>query len=172
MIPKPTYRPHKPSKAIPAKIRAAVHERDGHICQKSGERGTEIHHNKGQKGVHSMSITKGERLQVYNKYGGHCAYCGKEIAFKDMQVDHIEPQRLYWGCEKGQADRIDNLNPSCRRCNHYKRARSVERFRNLISKLPGKIDELYLCKVAIDYGIIKVEPWDGVFYFERGDVPK
>jgi hypothetical protein len=23
-------------------------------------------------------MTKAERFQVYNKYGGHCAYCGKK----------------------------------------------------------------------------------------------
>lgn len=36
-------------------------------------------------------MTKAERFQVYNKYGGHCAYCGKKIGYKDMQVDHIDP---------------------------------------------------------------------------------
>lgn len=58
MIPKPTYRPHKSPKSIPAKIRAAVHERDGHVCQKSGERGTEIHHivpgGMGRRRVHTI----------------------------------------------------------------------------------------------------------------------
>lgn len=41
-------------------------------------------------------MTKEERLKVYNKYGGRCAYCGREIEYKDMQVDHIVPkQRNY-----------------------------------------------------------------------------
>ncbi len=40
-------------------------------------------------------MTKAKRFQVYNKYGGRCAYCGKKIEYKDMQVDHIDPQRLY-----------------------------------------------------------------------------
>jgi 5-methylcytosine-specific restriction endonuclease McrA len=66
-----------------------------------------------------MSVTKAMRQQVYEKYGGHCAYCGRQIEYKEMQVDHIEPQRLFWAYEKGYADRIENLNPSCRRCNHY-----------------------------------------------------
>ena len=39
-------------------------------------------------------ITKVERQQAYEKYGGHCAYCGKEIEIKDMQVDHMIPLRL------------------------------------------------------------------------------
>ena len=61
-------------------------------------------------------MTKSSRLIVYNKYNGHCAYCGHEININEMQVDHIHPQRL------GGTDDISNLNPACRLCNHYKRA--------------------------------------------------
>ena len=53
-----------------------------------------------------------DRQKVYEKYNGHCAYCGKAIAIRDMQVDHILPKR------NGGTDDIDNLNPSCRLCNH------------------------------------------------------
>ena len=31
------------------------------------------------------------RQKIYDKYNGHCAYCGKELTFEQMQVDHIEP---------------------------------------------------------------------------------
>ena len=34
-----------------------------------------------------MAIPKKIRQQVYDKCGGHCAYCGKEITYKDMQVE-------------------------------------------------------------------------------------
>lgn len=112
-----------------------------------------------------MSISKAKRLIVYKKYNGKCAYCGKEIQLTDMQVDHIIPQRIC--TDKETADRIENLNPSCRRCNHYKRARSIERFRELLMKLHTKIQEIYIGKVAEDYGVIKVEPWNGKFYFEK-----
>ena len=106
-------------------------------------------------------MTKQIRQQVYYKYGGRCAYCGREIIFKDMQVDHIFPQRM------GGTSDIKNLNPSCRRCNHYKRAYRLERYRELILKLHTKVQDIYLCKTAEDYGIITVKEWDGVFYFER-----
>lgn len=114
-------------------------------------------------------MTKAERFQVYNKYGGHCAYCGKKIEYKDMQVDHIIPQRmlLLYGMDRQHVDNIENLNPSCRRCNHYKRVHSLETYRGLILKLHAKVRDIYLCKVAEDYGIIKIEPWDGKFYFEK-----
>ena len=68
-----------------------------------------------------------DRYAVYNKYNGHCAYCGKKIEIKDMQVDHFKPKRS-WNGDDG-ADDLSNLMPSCRRCNHYKRANSLELFR-------------------------------------------
>lgn len=33
-------------------------------------------------------LTKDERMAVYEKTNGHCAYCGCELEYKDMQVDH------------------------------------------------------------------------------------
>ena len=101
------------------------------------------------------------RQAVYNKYGGRCAYCGNEIDIKDMQVDHVIPKRI------GGTDDINNLNPACRRCNHYKRASSIERFRTLLLTLHERIKGNYICKVAEDYGVITVKEWDGKFYFEK-----
>ncbi len=59
-------------------------------------------------------LTKEERRAVYDKMGGHCAYCGCELHYKDMQVDHVVPLR------KGGPDVPDNMLPACRSCNHYK----------------------------------------------------
>lgn len=103
-----------------------------------------------------------DRTAVWQKYGGKCAYCGKDITLKDMQVDHIKPKRI------GGSDDIDNLNPSCRLCNHYKRASSVEDFRTW--QLGGLIDRLrkvYIFRVAEKYGMITVNGFDGKFYFEK-----
>lgn len=102
------------------------------------------------------------RLKVYDKFGGRCAYCGQEIEYKDMQVDHIEPKNL------GGSDDIDNLFPTCRLCNHYKRGDRLETFRNW--KLGGLVDRLrniYIFKVAEKYGMIEVKGWDKMFYFEK-----
>lgn len=103
-----------------------------------------------------------DRHKVWLKYGGRCAYCGNEISIKDMQIDHIKPKR------NGGTDDIDNLNPSCRLCNHYKRAESIDTFRNW--KLAGLVERLrkvYIFKVAERYGIIKVNGFDGKFYYEK-----
>lgn len=112
-----------------------------------------------------MSISKAIREQVYNKHNGHCAYCGQTIAIKDMQVDHIDPQRRYG--DKNVADRTENLNPSCRRCNHYKRANGLETFRRYLLDMEKKVLGTYLGKVAQDYSMVNWTGWDGKFYFEK-----
>ena len=43
-----------------------------------------------------MAISKAKRELVYNKYNGRCAYCGREIAYKNMQVDHFIPKNGYF----------------------------------------------------------------------------
>ena len=121
-----------------------------------------------------MAITKKQRQEVYEKYNGHCAYCGKPLEIKNMQVDHIIPQRqgYYIDEQEKNTDSFDNLNPSCRQCNHYKRAKSLERFRELLLTLHERIAKNYICKVAEDYGVIQIKPWDGKFYFETRENKK
>jgi hypothetical protein len=104
------------------------------------------------------------RQKIWGKYGGHCAYCGSEIAYTDMQVDHTIPQR------NGGVDGIDSCNPSCRRCNHYKRAHGLETFREMLLTLPQRLDDIYIFKVAIDYEIVEIKGFDGKFYFEKMEV--
>ena len=103
-----------------------------------------------------------DRQKIYAKYNRHCAYCGKEIFLTDMQVDHIIPKR------NGGTDNICNLNPSCRRCNHYKRASNIETFRKMISEIPQKLDrDSYIYKVGEDYGFYTPKINPVTFYFEN-----
>jgi hypothetical protein len=107
-------------------------------------------------------MKKAGRKKIHEKYNKHCAYCGKTIKYEEMQVDHIIPKKL------GGNDNFENLNPSCRRCNHYKRALSIEKFRTVwLGKLHERLENIYIVKVALDYGIIpEIKPFDGRFYFE------
>ena len=43
------------------------------------------------------SPTKEQRKLVYQMYDGRCAYCGCELEFKDMQVDHFNSVYAYDG---------------------------------------------------------------------------
>lgn len=107
-------------------------------------------------------MTKEIREAVYNKYNGRCAYCGREIAYEDMQVDHLISKVI------GGADDLSNYMPSCRTCNHYKRDNSLEYFRKCISTIPCKLAERqYIYKVGMAYGFYDAEPKLVKFYFEE-----
>lgn len=113
-----------------------------------------------------MAISKKIREEVYRKYDGHCAYCGREIAYKDMQVDHFRPVRA-WNPEDNGTDDISNLMPSCRMCNHYKRANTLETFRRYIAEIPRKLRENYIYKVGVVYGNVIENEKPIEFYFEK-----
>lgn len=118
-------------------------------------------------------MTKNQRLEIYNKFNGHCAYCGKEIEYKDMQVDHFIPQRrAKRGRNKLRVEELEdprNLFCSCRRCNHYKRAHDIETFRRYIEEIPQKLANEYIYKVGADYGLVEYHPRKIKFYFEAID---
>ncbi|RYZ57560.1 MAG: HNH endonuclease [Chitinophagaceae bacterium] len=117
-----------------------------------------------------MSKVKALRERVYNKYSGHCAYCGQAIAYKQMQIDHYLPQcreRYYAGRCKKDVHAEENLMPACRRCNHYKRARTPKQFRELMTTLHERLATIYILKVAVDFGMAEIRPFDGKFYFEK-----
>ena len=119
-----------------------------------------------------MSISKKTREQVYQKYNGRCAYCGREIAYKDMQVDHFIPKDMEFVFTSGNVpgmdsvDDIGNLMPSCRSCNHYKRANSLEMFRRWIAEIPRKLRNDYIYKIGVIYGNIIENEKPIRFYFE------
>ena len=115
------------------------------------------------------------REAVYNKYDGHCAYCGKEITYKEMQVDHLIPvQRERFGrYTEEQIECFENYMPSCRRCNHAKRSYSLENFRKFVEEIPKKLKERnYIYKVGLDYNLIESKEHKIRFYFEEHEANK
>ena len=112
-------------------------------------------------------MTKEKRMPIYNKFGGHCAYCGTKIDYKDMQVDHIVSKRFSeYMCNK-EMNNMENLNPSCRQCNRYKMANEIEIFREMLTTLHVRLEKIFIYRLAKKYGIVKENVWDGKFYFER-----
>ena len=118
-----------------------------------------------------MGFSKKTREEVYKKFDGHCAYCGKKIEIKDMQIDHMHPKAYGESYArivgKVELESIENYMPSCRSCNHYKRALSFEGFRKQMLTLHERIEKIYIVKVAIDFRILKLNKFDGKFYFEK-----
>lgn len=110
-------------------------------------------------------LTKEQRMEVYNKMGGHCAYCGDPILFSEMQVDHVIPLN---GWKEQGSDTIENMLPACRSCNHYKSTMTLERFRSAIERMPEVLmRDVVTYKNAVRFGMVEPKPHKVVFYFER-----
>jgi len=104
------------------------------------------------------------RQEVYDRFGGKCAYCGTDLV-KGWHIDHIHPKVF------GGGNEFKNLNPSCKDCNNYKCHTNLEEYRSQLKRmLNEKIEYLFKSKtkmqVAMNMGSIKHLEWDGKFYFE------
>ena len=119
-----------------------------------------------------MAISKKIREEVYRKYDGHCAYCGREIAYKDMQVDHIDSLYVHCDYKKentlDEINDIDNLMPSCKQCNLYKSTFDLETFRDrLTSVMLKNLQKTFQYRLALKYGLIEENIKPIEFYFEK-----
>jgi hypothetical protein len=125
----------------------------------------------------AKTIPKKVRVAVYEKYNGHCAYCGKSLEYKDFQLDHFIPRQReqFKKYTEEQIECFENYMPSCRRCNHYKRAHTIKYFREMIEEIPKKLfRDSYIYKVGLDYGLVEAHEHKVKFYYEQvneGAVP-
>lgn len=126
-----------------------------------------------------------KRQIVYNKFNGKCAYTGTNLE-SDWQIDHMESKAInnyfaYKGAlDERSVNRIENLMPTQKIINHYKRAFDLELFRDYmktfhlrLAKLPKnpKVKKSikhkeYLLEVARLFDITPEKPFSGKFYFE------
>ncbi len=79
---------------------------------------------------------------IYKMLNGHCAYCGKKVSLDEITRDHVKPK------SKGGRNTVENILPSCKKCNGTKGDKSLEEFRKIYFK-----DRLH--------------PETEYFYFER-----
>lgn len=107
-------------------------------------------------------LTKAERQAVYEKYNGHCSYCGNEITIKQMQVDHL------WPISNNGIDSMENWMPSCRKCNNYKTGNPPYSFRKMLEHTPDVLlrDSTTFCH-AERFGLVTINRKPVVFYFEE-----
>lgn len=122
-----------------------------------------------------MALKKEIRIAVWEKYDKHCAYCGTDIEYKQMQVDHIEAhwhtyteeQCVKYGLKKG-SNEIENLNPACVRCNRWKSTMSIETFRKEIQEQLTRLKKYNNnYRMALDFGMIVEDNKPILFYFEK-----
>lgn len=115
--------------------------------------------------VKRRKLNQKERMEVYKKTYGHCAYCGCELQYKDMQVDHVVPLN---GWNEQGTDEIENMLPACRSCNHYKNRIPLENFRRMIENIPAVLmRDSVTYKNAVRFGLVNPQPHKVVFYFEK-----
>ena len=109
-------------------------------------------------------LSKAERQAVYDKMGGHCAYCGREITLQQMQADHVIPIELYdaYALLDGlnpDPNNLDNLLPACRSCNNYKHTLMLDRFRAALERMPGVLErDNVTYRNAVRFGLVTPTP--------------
>lgn len=133
-----------------------------------------------------MRLKKAEREQVRLKYGGHCAYCGKDLGER-WHADHLEPvtreliskrtpngtwRHVSGKPLKPENDHLGNMMPACAPCNISKGGQTLEGWR---SWLAGHVNSLNahhpiyrMCKA---YGLIAETGAAVVFHFEKVQQP-
>lgn len=84
-----------------------------------------------------LHISKAQRQQVFEMFGGRCAYCGRDLPAR-WHVDHVEPVMRIpltghredgFRVENGDRHRLDNFMPACPPCNIDKHAMTPERWK-------------------------------------------
>lgn len=105
-----------------------------------------------------------KREKVFQKYKGHCAYCGQPLEAGTFTVDHVIPQ------SKGGGDNIENLLPCCHRCNQLKAAESIEMLR--IELFWQRIWPKMKLSNIHNFSNIRKEAAKHRFYFEKPVKPK
>lgn len=112
-------------------------------------------------------MTKDDRKDIFLKYGGRCAYCGRHLDINNWHVDHLEPLRRGDGDKYKHRDVMSNMMPSCPSCNHYKSTWTIEEYRREIQLMPSRINvKNPTYKMAKKYGLIMEVVGKVTFYFE------
>jgi len=124
-------------------------------------------------------MNKKDREIIYNKFNGHCAYCGCKLE-KGWHVDELLPIKrnrkydynkrkwIYDGtCEYPERLNINNQMPTCASCNINKHSMSLEEFRKLIEGFMSYLNNKNTqYKIAKRYNLIKENIKPIIFYFE------
>jgi len=132
-----------------------------------------------------MNLTKTQRLEVRNRFGGCCSYCGNPLPDTGWHADHVLCVRRvsevvldskgdrvvrYTGqVERPQNETIDNLFPACAPCNLLKSVYDLEDFRTQIAMQVDRARKYSAnFRTAERFGLIEVVTTSiVVFFFER-----
>lgn len=124
-------------------------------------------------------MKKADRQRVFDKFNGHCAYCGCLLE-GGWHVDELLPViriheynkntgkfRSTGTCRHPERLKFDNQMPSCPSCNINKHSMSLEQFRELIKGFMHHLNHVNTqYKIAKRYGLVTENDKDVIFYFE------
>ncbi len=80
-------------------------------------------------------LSKSLRTRVWQKTGGKCWYCGKDLVHVNRETTQSVPVEYWFTIDHatpvncGGNHKIENLLPCCRSCNSAKSEMTVEEFR-------------------------------------------
>jgi 5-methylcytosine-specific restriction endonuclease McrA len=123
----------------------------------------------------ARKIHKAQREKIAAKFQGRCAYCAHPLGDR-WHADHVDPIMRGWtdsDLEKFKMtrgdDSIENLVPSCERCNLRKSKMSAGLFKMEIRALAGQLyRESSAFRMAVDFGVVKINRAPRVvFLFEE-----
>lgn len=80
------------------------------------------------------SVLSGARLEVYERDGFRCVYCGSA---DNLTIDHLHPR------SRGGSNEVDNLATACKSCNSQKGAKTREEYEAWLSKKAQSARELF-----------------------------
>lgn len=117
------------------------------------------------------AIPKKLRIALHKKYNHKCAYCGCDLEYREMQVDHIKPVYTNTDIRKVMSEDemydITNLLPTCRQCNFYKSTMKLEDFRERIRTVMWEnLKKNFNYRLALKYGLIQENDHPITFYYE------
>ena len=102
-----------------------------------------------------------KRQEIFNKFGGKCAYCGVTLG-EDFHIDHIHPRS-----RDGNRYDINNLNPACHSCNMAKSDHTIEEWKEWLYHQRDMLNKLGSYKTVKKFGLIEERQPNIKFYFER-----
>ena len=124
-----------------------------------------------------MKLTKAQREQLKNKFGGHCAYCGCDLGDK-WHADHIEAVKrdiIHVGGGKlvsgemtrPHLDTIENMNTACVSCNLNKSSMSIEGWRGVLGGYcKALIRDSHTFRHSLRFGLVAFTDKPVMFFFE------
>lgn len=124
-----------------------------------------------------MKLTKIQRAELREKFGGCCAYCGGPLGDR-WHADHIEPiGRTDWfkkfghepkGHDYPERDIIENMNPACAPCNIDKHSMTLEGWRQQMQRSNEVLlRDVSTFRRAVRYNLVSLNTTPIVFHFER-----